>query len=445
MATSSTNHTVEVPENDTMNRCQKTYQGEDFPFFHFDHSTSITSATQQPLRLPGYSHSFEKNLSELGTDAEAKVTVSSSLHSLGSLVGYLGSNLPSGRFAENNSLDSSINDLSFEAEQLERAIRQNDTSFVRRMLELHHARFPVNLHGSILDKSSCGSQSHCVSQDVDILLRKSQTLLDRFDRRESLSTDQESPLVFSNALHLAIEHNSLDVARLLLKYGVDPNEKGVLPTDADLRGSHCVVSSDDESMDEQRKCGTVIDSGVAQFLLSSNPSLHSDLAKEQPFLISTHPTTKLFVTRTNLLSHERTVFVSSDGKDVFYEEVYTRETLYNLPPLFLAVVLGYANLVYLLLKFGATVNVQDEYGVTPLHLAVSRNRVSWQCIHVLLEGGAKITTGNSQGISPCDLSEVDLVHLQRSLIEGALSCLTAHPTQKGSGNSFSEESVSTNR
>lgn len=83
--------------------------------------------------------------------------------------------------ANSSSLASSINDLTFEAEQLERAIRLNDPLFVRRMLELHHGKFSVNLHESLLDKSSCGSQSQCVSQDVEILLRKSQTLLERLD------------------------------------------------------------------------------------------------------------------------------------------------------------------------------------------------------------------------------------------------------------------------
>lgn len=36
----------------------------------------------------------------------------------------------------------------------------------------------------------------------------------------------EMPLVFSNALHLAVEYGSVDVLRLLLKYGLEPNQGG---------------------------------------------------------------------------------------------------------------------------------------------------------------------------------------------------------------------------
>ncbi|KAK3915586.1 LOW QUALITY PROTEIN: Myosin-1, partial [Frankliniella fusca] len=73
------------------------------------------------------------------------------------------------------SLASSTADLTADALQLEKAIRDNDTAKVRRFLNLHHDKFQVNLHGSLLDKSSSDSQS----QDVEILLRKSKTLLDR--------------------------------------------------------------------------------------------------------------------------------------------------------------------------------------------------------------------------------------------------------------------------
>ncbi|XP_046988768.1 uncharacterized protein LOC124594436 [Schistocerca americana] len=148
------------------------------------------------------------------------------------------------------SLGSSTGDLSVEAAQLERAIRNNDTVRVKRFLELHHDKFQVNLHSSFLDKSSCESQS----QDVEILLRKSKTLIDRLapdergvvdkaacaDRLQPASSCASSassagvaepsvPLIFSNALHVAVEHGAVDVARLLLKYGLEPNQGGRLP------------------------------------------------------------------------------------------------------------------------------------------------------------------------------------------------------------------------
>jgi hypothetical protein len=36
------------------------------------------------------------------------------------------------------------------------------------------------------------------------------------------------PLIFTNALHVAVEHDAVDVVRLLLKYGLEPNQGGRL-------------------------------------------------------------------------------------------------------------------------------------------------------------------------------------------------------------------------
>ncbi|ROT62431.1 putative serine/threonine protein kinase ripk4 [Penaeus vannamei] len=92
----------------------------------------------------------------------------------------------------------------------------------------------IDLHGSILDKSSCDTGSRCVSQDVEILLRKSQTLIDRYDHRSEASSDENAiPGVFTNALHLAVDYSAADVVRLLLRYGVEPNRGAcVLSVDA---------------------------------------------------------------------------------------------------------------------------------------------------------------------------------------------------------------------
>lgn len=38
-----------------------------------------------------------------------------------------------------------------------------------------------------------------------------------------------SPLIFSNALHVAVDHGAVEVARLLLKYGLEPDQGGRVP------------------------------------------------------------------------------------------------------------------------------------------------------------------------------------------------------------------------
>lgn len=299
------------------------------------------------------------------------------------------------------SLASSINDLSFEAEQLDRAVRGNDTSIVRRMLEIHHGRFPLNLHGSLLDKSSDDA-----SQDVEILLRRSQTFLERLERRGSLSSEHEPPPIFANALHLAVESHALDVARLLLKYGVDPNESGIPPASFEIwrRGSCSAAASSSHFL--------------SPGFFRASPSSGSR---------------NYITTRQCLDISLRAVYVMPEGKKVLYDEHYTREALYVLAPLFLAVAVGNATMVHLLLKYGASPKIQDKYGVTPLHLATCQHKVSWSCIRLLLERGAKIEIPNNQGVRPFELLDTDLRIMQKSLVEDAFSCFLAHPVARVEG------------
>ncbi|KAH9363094.1 hypothetical protein HPB48_014124 [Haemaphysalis longicornis] len=295
-----------------------------------------------------------------------------------------------------SSLGSSINDLTLEAEQLERAIRANDVAGTRRLLELHHGRFSVNLHGSLLDKSSAGS----ASQDMEILLRKSQTLIDRFGRGDSVSTDLEPvPAVFASALHLAVEHQALDVVGLLLKYGVEPNEAGV-PLGSLRRGSSAASEA----------------SGSLRRATLSPRTGHSP---EQP--LADLRRRKYVPLRAELASALRVVRHSADGREITYEEEYTRDFLYSLPPLFLAAALGRTAAARLLLKYGAAASPRDKNGVTPLHLAACQPQPPWACLRLLLEAGARIHVASLRGATPCDLAETDLSTVQVSLVEAAFA------------------------
>ncbi|XP_064469144.1 uncharacterized protein LOC135383352 [Ornithodoros turicata] len=324
-----------------------------------------------------------------------------------------------------SSLGSSINDLTVEAEQLERAICTNDVATARRLLELHHGRFSVNLHGSLLDKSSVGG-SACASQDVEILLRKSQTLLDRFDRGDSVSTDFEPvPPVFTSALHLAVEHQSLDVVRLLLKYGVEPNEGGVPLAGGSLEGGRRGSSAASEGSGSQQHPPA---RRFSQMLTARgpnhSPSSHSDASSSSPVVGHRAEHRKYVPLRTDLPPSLRVVRVATDGKEVTYEDEYTRDYLYSLPPLFLAVAMGKTAVARLLLRYGAQASPQDHNGVTPLHLAVCQPVVVWPCVRLLLEAGAHIHIANRRGATPCDLADSDLCSVHGSLIDGAFANLT---------------------
>uniref|UniRef100_T1JNP2 Uncharacterized protein n=1 Tax=Strigamia maritima TaxID=126957 RepID=T1JNP2_STRMM len=273
---------------------------------------------------------------------------------------------------------SSLTDLSAEAESLERAIRHNDVTSVKRMLDLHHGRFVVNLHGSVMDKWSGDSiTSACLSQEVEILLRKSQTLLDRFHRQESVSSGEpETPVIFLNALHVAVEHRALDVARLLLRYGVEPNEGGVTPTE--------MYPNDKLNLTSNRRGSVFSDDG---------PPSRSTPSPSHPHVCA----------REDLSEQMRTVYTDATGHCFTYSDVYTRESLYALPSLFLAVACRCSEMVQILLNYGANANIQDKYGCTPLHVAACQEKMCWECVLPLVENGAKISTRNKNGVTPTQL------------------------------------------
>jgi hypothetical protein len=72
--------------------------------------------------------------------------------------------------------------------------------------------------------------------------------------------------------------------------------------------------------------------------------------------------------------------------------LYTIEYLYSLPPLFLASVRRNVAAVRLLLAHGASPDVEDAVGRTPVQLNSSAEFQSWPCAATLVEYGARIRT-----------------------------------------------------
>ena len=241
------------------------------------------------------------------------------------------------------------------------------------------------------------------------------------DRRESASTDErggESPSIFTNSLHLAIENNSYDVALLLLRSGIDANEAGVQPYNIDTwrRSSH---ASSDEScapisatphtdrltinninlINSQSREPLIrtpsIRSANSPMLLSpmAGPS-HLSAAGGQGggsslnlntgynsiyFALNSSPSSinselssigrfstpiKVIRVRTDMWPNLKVVHMGTDGSAVTYDEEYTRENLYSLPPIFLCVALNNSAILRELIKYGANVNAVDRYVIT---------------------------------------------------------------------------------
>lgn len=265
------------------------------------------------------------------------------------------------------------------------------------MLEIHFGR---HLQGSLLDRSI-----EDASQE-EIVPRRSKPCLDWKDHLDKRASEKEPPTFFTNALHLAVEYHAVDVMRLLLISGFDPNGPGVSPSLFEhWKKDNCSVSNQFLSPANNIRASTSSSSGSKTYV-TSNQCLNVGL---------------------------RTVYETPEGKPVLFDDHYSREGLFVLAPIFLAIAIGDARVVQLLLRYGASPNIQDEYGVTPLHIATCQQRLSYTCIRLLLERGAKIEIPNKRGVRPLQLMEQDLRILQKSLVDDAFSCFLAHPVARLDG------------
>lgn len=147
-------------------------------------------------------------------------------------------------------MNTSIVDLAHDAELLESCTKRNDKYTVRRILDVHYSYFRVRQSGgansstsetgekSNNNKSSegGGSGGGDFSPSTHFPLNKSSLFSSSFKKKCV-------PSIFFNILHLAIENNSLDVLRICLKYGLNPNECGTTLRKIFLDGNGCSNSA----------------------------------------------------------------------------------------------------------------------------------------------------------------------------------------------------------
>ncbi|CAF0909879.1 unnamed protein product, partial [Brachionus calyciflorus] len=205
---------------------------------------------------------------------------------------------------------NSISDLINDAELLEQSTRRNDKYTVRRILDLHYSFFRIK----------------------QIYSQKTQTT-------------NSIPHIFYNILHISIENNSLDVLRICLKYGINPNECGVAKNQNDFK-----------------------------------PIFNCTYCKH--------------VNKDNNLN----VKTSSDGVDYSLFNY-----LITLPPLFLSISKCNHQATELLLSYGACPNIQDSFGNTPLHLAVAKPDPCYECTYLLLKYHANSSLINNNFKNSIDI------------------------------------------
>ncbi|KAL3865020.1 hypothetical protein ACJMK2_006661 [Sinanodonta woodiana] len=325
-----------------------------------------------------------------------------------------------------NSTVSSIFDLSFESDQLERALKENDVNAVTKFLHIHHGKFPLKPSHAFstgiggrhydISASSGSRRPSSRSHDLDMPFRRFTLERIDFDRRESVTPEWDIPDIFRSSIHVAISNNSLDVILVLLKSGIDPNEpsinlinydssRGYGHHDTDRRHQPEIVP---EETDELSNVQVTSGNGLEVPVFHHSPHhTRLDVSKTKFHYLHVTPPDK----------HHMTLNEHGGLSKII---TYSSEDLLKLPPLYIAVVEKKAMVIDLLLMYGAEATVQDRNGSTPLHLAASPEHFDVECCKALLRYGAKIKVKHHNGVSPYD-QRPELAELQISEVQNVLS------------------------
>ena len=334
-------------------------------------------------------------------------------------------------YRRSNSTASSIFDLSIESDQLEKALKENNTNAVTKILQVHYGKFPLRFHGpNINDKYSNDSRSRRPSsrasaQDMDLLLpRRAHGHFDRFeqvDRRESVTPECDIPEIFRTAIHVAILNKSLEVLRILLMYGLDPNEpsRDLLYSERRSSSFHpsgeCLIeekfensSIESSSVHEPSPSTSLLVQDYSVSTENIRDSVDRDILGMNAFKSDTSPNsvTKHLLTPVPVMFNE--------------EIILNPDELLRLPPLYTAVTEKNVDATELLLSSGANVHEEDKQGNTPLHISASELYFCQNCCKCLLRQGAKINFQNKQGVTPHNLKH-ELTDLQKTVIQELLA------------------------
>ncbi|XP_053407871.1 uncharacterized protein LOC123546334 isoform X3 [Mercenaria mercenaria] len=379
--------------------------------------------------------------------------------------GYLSPDCNSSVYTRSNSTVSSIFDLSFESEQLDRSLRANDAFAVSKILQVHYGKFPINFRNqSPWDRHSVdtrGRRPSSRSQDQDVFIRRQQPsfLGDGFDRRESVTPECDIPDIFRTSLHVAILHNSLEVIEVLLKHGIDPNEPRSSLINSERRLSSflsdgnkfrpdCVI---EESFEQCNSEDNLVNKTSSDNFTLTVPV---QITLPVPPVPIVPPVPPIETTRKqSTASHDTVKPRASFAISLDNEICYTTEELFNLPPLFIAIQEKRDIAVIFLLQYGADPNVQDRAGNTPLHVAATDSCYDPNICKVLLRHGARTRQSNKHGQAPLDFRQ-GLYDMQIGVIKEMLSgksstisldkCLEANKQGKRISLSSSADSGSRN-
>ncbi|KAL3102215.1 hypothetical protein niasHS_003624 [Heterodera schachtii] len=256
------------------------------------------------------------------------------------------------------------------SEMLLDAIHMEDANLVDRLLLSHCSNKVLSSSPSIGSTNTftdLAQRRHGATGGMGSMQHR------RSNASSTLSTHSggRSNCAAMSTLHMAVAHKQREIAELLLKSGYDPN----LVALCHCRGA-CITS------------GNIPLSSVLPPSRSHSAAISSDIC--------------------SVCSHLRVV------------------SILDQTPLAIAVRTQSAEMINLLVSYGADVNSVDEDGNSPLMLAVRDSPLSWHCLHMLILFGAKIQQKNSRGICPLDLAP-ELRKIQETCVEALFQMACSRP------------------
>ena len=307
---------------------------------------------------------------------------------------------------KDNTYTSKLVDLTNAAELLENSIKRNDKYTVRRILDVNYSYFRIKTTNTSLINNEFNeakkfgqnlTATSCNASLANLSNKLADNNMNTFLERVN---GMEIPSVFFNILHLAIENNAADVLRICLKYGLNPNEPGTSSKNALFNSSNKYFHNSD-CIKYPIKCKYCKKKSSIRTTATNNiKSLYSKF-QEPP------------VEKERELSPEKaceTRHLAPLSPNITnYNEINYSSYAYlvRLAPIFLAVSRCNHTAVELLLTYDACSNMQDDFGNTPLHLAVAKKpRPCRDCVYILLKHHATSHVYNNRLQTPLYVIEL---------------------------------------
>lgn len=224
------------------------------------------------------------------------------------------------------------------------------------------------------------------------------------------------PSIFLNILHLAIENNSMDVLRICLKYGLNPNESGTcarkffLNTENNKRPNanqdSLFLNSSKKTVRYQLKCAYCLKRLHRQQQNEHAQHSHQSTAAETNNIQAINKKINALLCELEMKSKQKppqpdavndATLQKEDLEQINYSSY---GYLIRLVPLFLSVSRCNHAATELLLTYDACPNLQDELGNTPLHLAVAKRQPCHECVFLLLKYHATSLVFNNRLQTP---------------------------------------------